>query len=1720
MAGMFDDIVAGVVGPPAASTPAPAPAQPANMFADIVNSVVPPASPGPQAPVPPPITTGNLTAGPAPSLGERAYTAADNAFQGTLLGAGSNAVGAALGINPAPLADPYTGQPIPGSYQSPEQNYANEPPAQGVLGQAATVLGTVAGGAASPEGFVAGPEGYGAVRAGEALLPTILRSAGEQAVVQGGANAAAQAMNITDGEQTGGFSVPQALESAGMGAGLGAVGPLAGAAVNAVKGDATNMFSDIVRSVTGEDAQPTSATEMPETATPQTQPAAPAASTSATPGMFDDIVQSVTKPEETPAPTPPAAAPAEITPKAAPTANAPIQDTPAPTAQEPAAQLVLQPEPGTELPVSQSPGEAAPVEQGGPASPVLPQEPGVAEAGSGNTSSDLAPDPVPEQDAVPASVSPVPEAEAPTVPELQDTASANPAPTIEPPTPGNFNSGTSPYVQVFRDAGHDPDVATSYPIQRQNEIIRQHVANTFGLKDIEIDRRQDPKEVRDQLSNFYQNGREMSAALGMPHKALGLDGDLTLSTKPFTKKTSYLGAYSPGSKTITLPGRTNSWAHEWTHALDHHLSQELGKNPNAMKMLSRSAETARGEPGGKVPMPGSTAEGFAGVMRAIYGKDAKDAADALRMQYEAKGRDPAKAMQAEDALRPIQSKFVENAKSMGDMAKYYADPAELLARSHEAYVADAIKTAGGDTRAVAKDKYSGVNDTFDKLYPQEDDKARIFQAYRDMHDAMRREEILGDHAGQRPDGQDILDPTQWHKMADTKAEPGLTNALRREAQAFKNTRQTMRERMGYNDNAAHAGYLNWKQRTGDVFANTVATARTVGNRIVKRAPKGAAKDAFQEIMDKLTPAEHVRDGVQAGHHIIGQTYEEDVRLHGRGNVNRFTDILEAHKLDKMTAEHELMLRHVMTEGDKPFTSGGGQTTAIPANIKAASGKLRYLMDQEWERNKAAGIDVGYARSGYFPRMFDDYKIAEKNGAGFKVQAAKLHSLMFDKDVGDDPEKLLAAHDRLTEPTRDTLDPETQANMQALRRNLKSQDKLTSRIETAADGDKPALQAKLDALKSDAGDLHDASKDQVQKAYAKAAAQHWFTRINAGDPTDFDTRGPNSSYTQGRKLPPEADEIMRDYMVNRPTEAIPAYFQASARKVAFAKRFGNLDELMEVASHGGARMEDIAAMRRLVEHVTGRTKSGLPPPVETGLNTIHAMGSVALMPRAMWSSLSEPMSVLVRTGNMKATYEAFANQIGDIARTAGSKQRAEMANALGITVSHLHDSIINDRTNAHYDDSPRLSKLMTNFYARTGLTALTNSQRRSVMSAGHTALGAWSRDVEGSNARLARDGAAQLRELGVPDAHMPAFNNFMKNNPGLPSLKALETPEGQLWGQAVSRLTDKLIQDPGKMDKPLLSQSPGGRLGFGLMGFSYSWFHNVMDHFVETHIAKVKEGYHHEGVGGAASALGRAGVHASVAAAGTLGASLIASTLRERLFNSDQWAEHEKKGDLGSWLTDLAVQRTGINGPMDPIIQALSGLKYQRDLTALTAGAQGGYFLQAAANIAKAFVAPSANTNSTDYSGITGAWQLLGVPAMATLFSALPGGPIAGKLEGAALQEATSPGVGDALATAAVGEKGTPVGGAPDQDAGDNELAPDDADNELAPEQETQQNGSGVPWGLADDVAAPALRVGRAALPFLPGPVKAAGVGVGALLGATGLAREFGRFAGDGTDNGQ
>jgi hypothetical protein len=204
-----------------------------------------------------------------------------------------------------------------------------------------------------------------------------------------------------------------------------------------------------------------------------------------------------------------------------------------------------------------------------------------------------------------------------------------------------------------------------------------------------------------------------------------------------------------------------------------------------------------------------------------------------------------------------------------------------------------------------------------------------------------------------------------------------------------------------------------------------------------------------------------------------------------------------------------------------------------------------------------------------------------------------------------------------------------------------------------------------------------------------------------------------------------------------------------------------------------------------------------------------------------------------------------------------------------------------------------------------------------------------------------------------------------------------------------------------------------------MAFNFAFFRNVLKGTLVRTIQQFKRG-------GAAYGTEKLvfGLLPSVAL--LVMGQFIFSTIREYLTNRKRWDERKKKGELEHELIMLGLTRT-FGTPIDPLIQGVTGIKYQRDVTAVPLGPALGNIAQNAQSVLTPLVRNSPNTNTSEYNMLKGAYRLAIAPWAGAALSAAPGGPIASGAAGIGTGYVTSPVAGDEFAAMFVGEKGTKTG---------------------------------------------------------------------------------------------
>jgi hypothetical protein len=936
------------------------------------------------------------------------------------------------------------------------------------------------------------------------------------------------------------------------------------------------------------------------------------------------------------------------------------------------------------------------------------------------------------------------------------------------------------------------------------------------------------------------------------------------------------------------------------------------------------------------------------------------------------------------------------------------------------------------------------------------------------------------------------------------------------------------ERGGLTQNQNDPGYMTWRMRKMDALRIWTHSPRGELNAIhaiLTRHAPGAAPP-IRQLIDHLTT-----DPGSA--RLIPETYEEEFHRTTHRDINDYAALVERHGIAtspdrnynprgllrnatslprmepaEIDALHELLTGATSVRGLPDHIQEALRThtlnrlstadratldrhwdradaTRAPGatpRIRQFASNLRYFLDRKYYELGQAGIDIPHTE-GYWPRVWDEARI-RVNQHDFRDRAAEVKAIQSRREIGDSGEALVERFRQV----RDHMDPQ-------------DGDDINTAIAQARRALQPGQVARPEDLVPDPD-----HRDLIHETWGRGAADSWLTNITVGHPTSFETHGPAGSHLQARVLPPEADDILRDYLVKDPHAMIPAYASQINRRIAYMRRFGRggrgIEDALRAAAEAGMERTQIDTVRHLAEMITGRSHQ--PPGfhnVRLAEEYLHAATVMSLMGRSAFTAMHEPMVALLRTNSVRATLAAFGNMVREAVGSGEAQRIAEIAQHVGVVTNSVFESIIQHRVGTGYTDSVALGPLTTNFFRRTLLTGITNTQRRGELVTGHMYLRNIARElIQNASPRRLREAQVALTELGIPEAQHQDFARWLQNYDRAPDIAALQDNRmGELWTSAVYRFVNQVNQAPTTSEKPIGAQSSYGKMVFGLMSFNYSFFTNVMDRYLREIERQWGEA---PGAGAKAGAAGRLAYHGALGVAGLVLASLLGSIVRESVFNGDTWDDHKKKGDLLEWLVNLAMQRSGLGGTVDPLIQLYHGLRYNKSVAGLGLGI-GGYWAENIQDVLEAFARGSPHTNTSSYNAYRAVYNLLVVPAASVMLTALPGGPVVRGLATAALMKGTSRSAADTFATHMVGPKGS----------GDETTAPQ-SDTE-PPERDTEDqkpdkgggSGESLLLGFVDDL----LPVAAGMIQGLPAPVRWGAAGAGALYGAHRLRQDAKRF---------
>ena len=1267
----------------------------------------------------------------------------------------------------------------------------------------------------------------------------------------------------------------------------------------------------------------------------------------------------------------------------------------------------------------------------------------------------------------------------------------------------SMRKGSALQRQAFADAGLDPDIAISFPIERQFRILSDMMQRRFGFANVVKTDNASAKEAVDQLLVGYHNLTDLAANLGLPTKAFGLEGTLSFI---LAKNIGAYGVYNPNTRSITLPKRSNSFAHEWFHALDHYLLGKFGDAEATKIPLASAAVKKHGSEAFGPDAPTSLKDSYFALMRAIYKDKATEAAQlqainekmtAMEVRAQKSGKDVSQMptyqklkQQKENILSAVgkskkvkATEYRQNAEFFAEIgnssAAYWASPAEMSARAFEAFAITQLANAGLRTEGMGKSR-EAYDMTLEQLgitreqlespknvadllaimdsrlaltFPKGQDRVEIFGAFRNLMDAIARETALGEgQAATEVGDQFVVDIRKMHDVPENVSQ-GFIADQKREIRAARNFAKKKADQPTEYGDRYKGRKLIFNHIEDSFLAPFFYQKQGQIKAIMKRYPNNRRLKALYGKLATQTGGE------------FQSVFEGDTLFNAQARqVRMFSDrlknIINANDVSLFNELETKQLHMILTSQD---TLG-----SAPDNVVKAAGGFRTIYNNIHDYANKAGLDIGYARSGYVPRIPDTLRIAA-NPTEFTAKAKEVYGVVFDETLGEidknsldymlDTIKFIQDQKLSTEEVRDDGSKRTLATEPAYIEFTKSSgwrkvrelmaDLRALNKQKEAEPDSVTDQ-QIGAIEADIQDAVDAVADkfaefhaEMRESYSDMSAKNWLAAIRRGNVGDPTMSSPQAKFSKTRQLPPEADAIMEDFYVNDPVEAVTNYILAVTRKAEFERRFG-LSTLPDIADkrkyndaieydltklqEEGVSASEVNELKETIDTMLGRNMSGFQAGRAQKLaNRFAAMLSITLLVRAPIASIAEPFTTALSTGSVQKGIQSFGSTMMEFPglrklsknATEDIRLRHQFARILGVIDDPEVGDIMTSRIGGEFAGDPNINRLQSKFFAKIKLSGITNAQRRSASKIGFQYMLEMAYEIRNpSSERNAARAKLVLKDLGVADSRMEQFIDYILGfgeeqatmlgkkkikTSALPQAEDVMDAQGDYTDMglqlAVStmRFVDQTIQDPRTVDRPRWAESGIGRIIYGITSFIYSF----QDKVLKAMVRRTKREYgisRSLGKGRAASTKDATTFAISAAAIPMLSlftAHAIVSTAREYIFNQDRWDREWEEADenaakfAGKYLIPLAFARAGLTGAFDPIVQAITGLKYQRDIANSFLGI-GSYVAQNAGDVIQAFTSQNSdNTVASEFKALRGIYNLIVQPMISFVLASLP-----------------------------------------------------------------------------------------------------------------------------------
>lgn len=278
-----------------------------------------------------------------------------------------------------------------------------------------------------------------------------------------------------------------------------------------------------------------------------------------------------------------------------------------------------------------------------------------------------------------------------------------------------------------------------------------------------------------------------------------------------------------------------------------------------------------------------------------------------------------------------------------------------------------------------------------------------------------------------------------------------------------------------------------------------------------------------------------------------------------------------------------------------------------------------------------------------------------------------------------------------------------------------------------------------------------------------------------------------------------------------------YVTQATRKAEWHRRLGDgkLEAIMEGAKKEGASKEDLELATNYMRGVDGTLGDTMNPHLRRITGNMIVYQNIRLLPLAVFSSIVDPVGIMVRGGTVGDAWTAFKRGIAEIPQSYGRAGKAdsssEAAELIGAIDSAMLTSVMGDIYTQGMVGGVA-QKINTAFFKYNLMEGLNRSFR---VGATEAAMRFVVRHHAGGTAHSAR----WMAELGLKAGDIKVMPD---GRPALTAAEGLSAEQERRVHAALNQWVDGAVLRPDAADKPLWMNDPRWALVSHLKQFVYSF----------------------------------------------------------------------------------------------------------------------------------------------------------------------------------------------------------------------------------------------------------------------------------------------------------